>query len=78
MNIFQKILMGFGCLGMLWLGSCTILGVGSVVALNAATSPENIERINDAAEERETARHNERMNDEANDAIEYNEAHMND
>lgn len=65
MDIVRNILMGIGCLGLLYLGSCTLVGVSSVVAINEATSPENLERLADEAEERENARHNEEMNEEA-------------
>lgn len=35
-EMFKALLMGLGCLMTLWLGSCTLFGVGTVVAVNTA------------------------------------------
>ena len=35
-EMFKALMMGLGCLMTLWLGSCTLFGVGTVVAVNTA------------------------------------------
>ena len=35
-EMFRALMMGLGCLMTLWLGSCTLFGVGTVVAVNTA------------------------------------------
>lgn len=65
MDIVKRILMGLGCVGLLWLGSCTVMGVTGIVALNGIMSEENISRMENEIDERELEAHNKAMNDEA-------------
>lgn len=57
-EVFKAIMMGIGCLGLLWLGSCTLFGVGTVVALNGAAEQMKDEKADAraAAQRAEAAR----------------------
>ncbi len=50
-EMFRALLMGLGCLMTLWLGSCTLFGVGTVVAVNTAAEIAKKERAKHSTED---------------------------
>ncbi|MCX7285915.1 MAG: hypothetical protein NTX28_18075 [Novosphingobium sp.] len=56
-DLFRNLLMGIGCLGLLWLGSCAMVGAGTVVAVSSASK-----KAGKWYEKEELKQHNEKAN----------------
>lgn len=64
MDFLRTGLMVLGGVMLLWLGSCTLLGVGAAVAVNSVAG-DGVAKIDDRAREYELKAHNEMLNREA-------------
>ncbi|HQS70267.1 MAG: hypothetical protein B7Y36_14710 [Novosphingobium sp. 28-62-57] len=56
-DLLRNMLMGVGCLGLLWLGSCAMVGAGTAVAVNSTSK-----KVGKWYEKEELKWHNERAN----------------
>lgn len=56
-DLLRNVLMGLGCLGLLWLGSCAMIGAGTAVAVSKSS-----EKVGKWYEKEELKAHNERDN----------------
>lgn len=56
-DLIRNVLMGLGCLGLLWLGSCAMIGAGTAVAVSKSS-----EKVGKWYEKEELKQHNERDN----------------
>lgn len=56
-DLIRNVLMGVGCLGLLWMGSCAMIGAGTAVAVNSTS-----EKVGKWYEKEELKQHNERDN----------------
>lgn len=73
MDVFKKALMILGGLWLLGLASCTVLGIGGMMAVGQASS-EFADAASEEIQERSVEAHNERMNREAYYESEYESA----
>lgn len=67
MDAIKYVLMGFGLMGLLLLGSCMFIGYSTVKAVDEATSEGSQFRkdLEASAKDYELKRHNERLNAES-------------
>ena len=64
MDAVRKLIMAMGLLTLLWLGSCTLIGVGSVVAVGAIANSELADKAGRKISKWENQAHNEEINED--------------
>ncbi len=65
MQAIKTLMIGLGLLSLLWIGSCTLMGVGAAVAVKSAVNSEFAHKVVKQHKEHMRREHNDELDREA-------------